>query len=181
MEEILASIRRIIEDNDTDRPQPAGGTRLSDAAEIAPALEADAPADEIASFRAELHEPERAAPPSLPRAELPSAFGAAAAAPRIEPPVFQARPEPPALQPARPAAPAPGGHDILSASTSRKVTAAFGELSDAFAAQRRRSFDEMAEEMLKPMLREWLDDNLPTMVERLVREEIERLARGERG
>ncbi|TGV63965.1 DUF2497 domain-containing protein, partial [Mesorhizobium sp. M00.F.Ca.ET.149.01.1.1] len=36
----------------------------------------------------------------------------------------------------------------------------------------------MAEEMLRPMLQDWLDNNLPTLVERLVREEIERVARG---
>ena len=35
----------------------------------------------------------------------------------------------------------------------------------------------MAEEMLRPMLQDWLDNNLPTLVERLVREEIERVAR----
>ena len=36
----------------------------------------------------------------------------------------------------------------------------------------------MTEEMLRPMLREWLDANLPDMVERLVREEIARIAHG---
>ncbi|MEM9105462.1 MAG: DUF2497 domain-containing protein, partial [Pseudomonadota bacterium] len=41
-----------------------------------------------------------------------------------------------------------------------------------------RSFEQMAEDMLRPMLQQWLDDNLPTLVERLVREEIERVARG---
>ena len=40
--------------------------------------------------------------------------------------------------------------------------------------------DEMAREMLRPMLKAWLDDNLPVMVERLVRAEIERVARGGR-
>jgi cell pole-organizing protein PopZ len=39
---------------------------------------------------------------------------------------------------------------------------------------------EYAREMLRPMLRAWLDDNLPTLVERLVRAEIERVARGGR-
>jgi cell pole-organizing protein PopZ len=34
--------------------------------------------------------------------------------------------------------------------------------------------------MLRPMLKKWLDDNLPTIVERLVRVEIERVARGGR-
>ena len=40
--------------------------------------------------------------------------------------------------------------------------------------------EEMAREMLRPMLKQWLDDNLPVMVERLVRSEIERVARGGR-
>lgn len=67
---------------------------------------------------------------------------------------------------------------LISDQAGRQVAAAFGELSEAFAASRRRSFDEMAEEMLRPMLQDWLDNNLPTLVERLVREEIERVARG---
>ncbi|MEC9343490.1 MAG: DUF2497 domain-containing protein [Pseudomonadota bacterium] len=37
--------------------------------------------------------------------------------------------------------------------------------------------DARVEALLRPMLREWLDDNLPKLVERLVRDEIERLAR----
>jgi hypothetical protein len=40
--------------------------------------------------------------------------------------------------------------------------------------------EAMARELLRPMLKEWLDDNLPTIVERLVRAEIERVARGPR-
>ncbi len=67
---------------------------------------------------------------------------------------------------------------LVSEQTSRQVAAAFGELSEAFASRSRKSFDEMAEEMLRPMLQDWLDNNLPTLVERLVREEIERVARG---
>ncbi|MEP4423597.1 MAG: DUF2497 domain-containing protein, partial [Nitratireductor sp.] len=67
---------------------------------------------------------------------------------------------------------------ILSEQTSRQVAAAFEELSDAFAENRRQRFDDMAAEMMRPMLQEWLDNNLPTLVEKLVREEIERVARG---
>ena len=67
---------------------------------------------------------------------------------------------------------------IMSEEPGRQVAAAFGELSDAFAASRKKSFDEMAEEMMRPMLQDWLDNNLPLLVERLVREEIERVARG---
>lgn len=67
---------------------------------------------------------------------------------------------------------------IVSERTGRQVAASFGDLQDAFAASRRRSFDEVAEEMMRPMLQDWLDNNLPVLVERLVREEIERVARG---
>ncbi len=79
--------------------------------------------------------------------------------------------------------PQPGGEAqlrpaLVSEQTSRQVAASFGELSEAFASRGRKSFDEMAEEMLRPMLQDWLDNNLPTLVERLVREEIERVARG---
>lgn len=69
---------------------------------------------------------------------------------------------------------------LVSAATIEQVSRSFGELTAAIDGQQRRSLDEMAEEMLRPMLQEWLDDNLPTLVERLVREEIERVARGPR-
>lgn len=67
---------------------------------------------------------------------------------------------------------------IISEHTGRQVSAAFEELSDAFAKSRHRSFDDIAEEMMRPMLQDWLDNNLPVLVERLVREEIDRVARG---
>ena len=73
-----------------------------------------------------------------------------------------------------------GAGQLLSLHTGEKVARAFGELDAALAAGQRRSFDEIAEEMLRPMLTQWLDDNLPTLVERLVREEIERVSRGNR-
>lgn len=82
----------------------------------------------------------------------------------------QPEPQVPDVQPARP---------IISEVAGRKIAASFEQLSEAFAESRKKSFDEMAEEMLRPMLQEWLDNNLPLLVERLVREEIERVARGE--
>jgi cell pole-organizing protein PopZ len=73
------------------------------------------------------------------------------------------------------AAPKPA---LLSERVERQVAASFSELSEAFAARSRKTFDEMAEEMIAPLLRDWMENNLPTLVERLVREEIERVARG---
>lgn len=75
------------------------------------------------------------------------------------------------------------GRDIaalISPAVGERVAQSFGALAEAIDAGPRRSFDEIAEDMLRPMLQEWLDDNLPTLVERLVREEIERVARGPR-
>lgn len=56
-----------------------------------------------------------------------------------------------------------------------------GEVAGAFDRLKRSAMDDIdakTEAILRPMLREWLDENLPNMVERLVREEIERVARG---
>ncbi len=70
--------------------------------------------------------------------------------------------------------------NLLSAEAGAHVAKSFGDLAAVFNGIERRSLEEMAQEMLRPMLQEWLDDNLPTLVERLVREEIERVARGPR-
>lgn len=69
---------------------------------------------------------------------------------------------------------------LLSHEAGEQVARSFKELVDVFNGMERQSVEDMARDMLQPMLREWLDDNLPTLVERLVREEIERVARGPR-
>ncbi|WP_435265408.1 PopZ family protein [Shinella sp. BE166] len=91
--------------------------------------------------------------------------------------------EPTPVVETRVAEPVGSGRDIsalVSPAVGERVAQSFGALAQAMDAGPRRSFDEIAEEMLRPMLQEWLDDNLPTLVERLVREEIERVARGPR-
>ncbi|GLQ39157.1 hypothetical protein GCM10007908_27770 [Rhizobium albus] len=72
------------------------------------------------------------------------------------------------------------GGELISSAAGAKVAAAFEDLNEAVVRGQMRSFDDIAEDMLRPMLKDWLDDNLPTLVERLVREEIERVARGGR-
>jgi len=69
---------------------------------------------------------------------------------------------------------------LMSETAGAQVARSFDELAAVVEGGPRRSLDELAQEMLRPMLQEWLDDNLPTLVERLVREEIERVARGPR-
>jgi cell pole-organizing protein PopZ len=53
-------------------------------------------------------------------------------------------------------------------------------LAHTILSKNARTLEDLVKDMLKPMLKNWLDDNLPTMVERLVREEIERVTRGSR-
>lgn len=69
---------------------------------------------------------------------------------------------------------------LLSPRTDAHVSASFEDLSKAMMGGNPRKLDEVVEELLQPMLKGWLEDNLPQMVERLVREEIERVARGRR-
>jgi cell pole-organizing protein PopZ len=216
MEEILASIRRIIEDSDTVRQQ----ADETIAAEVAPARQGSV--IEVESFRADLrasaeaHEAERARPvvPAVSLADIQAEVRAASpflttqtTAEAIEPGLANAGMS--AVEEALAGVADAGGLDqdemiaelseqlgalntfepredaapetkpaILSEQAGRQVAAAFGELSEAFSVSRRRSFDEIAEEMMRPMLQDWLDNNLPVLVERLVREEIERVARG---
>lgn len=70
--------------------------------------------------------------------------------------------------------------DLLSSEAASVANSAFNRLADAMASRtsgRDRSLDEITRECLRPLLKVWLDENLPGLVERLVREEIERVAR----
>jgi cell pole-organizing protein PopZ len=70
----------------------------------------------------------------------------------------------------------PGG-TLLSPRADAAVTSAFNHLAGTILSTNSRSIEQVAEDMLRPMLKDWLDENLPPMVERLVREEIERVSR----
>ncbi len=74
--------------------------------------------------------------------------------------------------------PLPENEPLLSPEAGQTVTSAFEALSANLAAQGVEMARGMAREMLRPMLKTWLDENLPGIVERLVRAEIERVARG---
>jgi uncharacterized protein len=189
MEEILASIRRIIADD-----EPAKGT-TEDTSEsrqesLPPAREGAAPPP---------HMPPR--PTTSPPSRLSPAAAAAPAPPKTDeeidsmlahlrgtsrqPAAAGAQPavseataagEPaPALEPRRPAIEERG---LLSAATTAAVDAAFETLARTAQARSGRTLEEVVSELLRPMLKTWLDENLPEMVERLVRAEIERVSRG---
>jgi cell pole-organizing protein PopZ len=103
------------------------------------------------------------------------------------------RPAPPAAEPPAPTvvwsrdveanAPDPAPEDeapLMSEEAEDEIAASFRSLSESMAAHGREVAERMAREMLRPMLKEWLDQNLPAMVERLVRAEIQRVTRGRR-
>jgi cell pole-organizing protein PopZ len=84
--------------------------------------------------------------------------------PAFEPPPFES-----------PAAPA---QQILSRSTVSAVESAFNSLANTVLSNNARTLEDLVKEMLRPMLKGWLDDNLPGLVERIVKAEIERVSRG---
>jgi cell pole-organizing protein PopZ len=84
--------------------------------------------------------------------------------PAYEPPAFDPPPVPQAA--------------ILSQSTVSAVESAFNTLAHTVLSNNARTLEDLVKEMLRPMLKSWLDDNLPGLVERIVKAEIERVSRG---
>ena len=189
MEEILASIRRIIADDDAAKPapKPAEPTKAA-----APTPGDAAGSDEMDAMLADLDENPAEPVPSPPDEVLELTEAMAAPAPETAEPSFRriepdqdvvfhetaaAQPPPPPVAPRPPVADSP----LLSTAASAAVHSAFGSLAHSVLAQNPRTLEDLVKEMLRPMLKAWLDDNLPVMVERLVRAEIERVSRGPRG
>jgi cell pole-organizing protein PopZ len=69
---------------------------------------------------------------------------------------------------------------LMSPAATAAVSAAFNSLASTILSKDARTLEDLVREMIKPMLRAWLDDNLPSLVERLVRSEIERVSRSGR-
>lgn len=175
MEEILASIRRIIAD-DQAKPEEAPAARtppplpenddVLDLAEVAEPVRAPAPKPEPVEeapldfdsidFDALDVEPEPPPPPPPPPRRAP---------PPPEPPASAYEPEEPAPR-------------LTSQTTDASVNQAFNLLAHTVMSQNARTLEDLVKDMLRPMLKAWLDDNLPVMVERMVRAEIERVSRG---
>jgi uncharacterized protein len=225
MEEILASIRRIIAD---DEAKPAAAEKpASPAAAAKPAMMKDIPPSAIAPAPKPAAAPKPAPPPPPPAPEpvasnnqddidsMLASLDAATPEADIRPAqpeadVFEltdemALPEPappaasfnkiepaddiefseakasrrqPAYEPSfESAAPA---RPILSHSTVSAVESAFNSLANTVLSNNARTLEDLVKEMLRPMLKSWLDDNLPGLVERIVKAEIERVSRGGR-
>jgi cell pole-organizing protein PopZ len=78
------------------------------------------------------------------------------------------------------------GPELVSASAASAATGAFAKLSEAFqrtppeesvAESSGRTIEQFVEDMIRPLLKEWMDENLPPIVERLVQKEIQKIAR----
>ena len=188
MEEILASIRRIIADDQEvakapPAPKPAPAPPPPAPSPAAPPLEEDVL--ELAEVArpvklATKPRPNEEEPPEIDFREVEEAQVAFDPVP--EPAARAPEPAPAAATAARPAPPGEFEHagELLSQSTHAAVGQAFNMLAHTVLSSNARTLEDLVREMLRPMLKNWLDDNLPTVVERLVRAEIERVARGGR-
>lgn len=78
------------------------------------------------------------------------------------------------------APPLPPQQPILAQSTVSAVESAFNSLAHTVLSSNARTLEDLVKEMIRPMLKSWLDDNLPGLVERIVKAEIERVSRGGR-
>jgi len=194
MEEILASIRRIIADDDAAKapakvaepakPPPArpaaASARPASAAPAPPTLNSQDDIDamfgnldataggEAQSDILDLTEAMEATTPDFNDSQ--PVFNENARPPQAAAnTVAEARRQFQQSMPDRP---------LLAPTTVAAVDSAFNTLAQTVLVKNARTLDEMVADMLKPMLKAWLDDNLPGMVERIVRDEIERVSRG---
>lgn len=199
MEEILASIRRIISDNDDPSAAPAQAAGKGAGAqqtvgddgvlELTDMVGNDGKVVNLTAAKASANIPE---PPAL---EEPPPM----ADPTPEPVAKPKPAEPPSLDDIELSAPEPApkaprsyiDDDALVGPASAAVSSsAFAALAHQLSRKddddlttgslsigSGRTLEDLVKEMIRPMLREWLDANLPGMVERLVKREIERLVR----
>jgi cell pole-organizing protein PopZ len=206
MEEILASIRRIIADD--EKPEAAGKAVMADAAVAKPpsASSASKPAtpandggansqDDIDAMLANLDAAaaqEEARPAQAEEVfELTDEMAVSNATPaafqKIEPQddlefsettqVAAASLDSAPVTRLSNSNAAPTAQ-ILSHSTVSAVETAFNSLASTVLTNNARTLEDLVKEMLRPMLKSWLDDNLPGLVERIVKAEIERVSRG---
>ncbi|MEA2993442.1 MAG: uncharacterized protein QOD40_2362 [Alphaproteobacteria bacterium] len=215
MEEILASIRRIIAEDETKaqgknaesvEPSPVISTRqISQPPDSSPSRSDPQPAsamdqDDIDTMLSGIDVPsgtsDGTAGAEADVLDLTEAMTAPA-----QPPVFRTieanadvffseeeAENPPEQQPSAAVDEAPAAFTqhhpeppLLSSETTAAVDAAFNSLAHTVLVQNARTLEDLVREMMRPLLKAWLDDNLPSLVERMVRAEIERVSRGRQG
>lgn len=190
MDDILASIRKIISDEEA-RTQSSGAAPAA-TKPLEPGPESTRPpsavSDDVLLLTDPIDNDPNAAPaPPLRPAPVPPVAPVPTAA--VPPSVSTAKPiapvEPSVKQP-------PADESIVEPGTAGLAASAFGRLSQAVqesfpqpvasdpgpsVGPNGRNLEDIVKELLRPMLKEWLDKNLPTMVERFVEREIVRLTR----
>jgi cell pole-organizing protein PopZ len=150
MEEILASIRNIIADD----PAKSAAPKAPPPTPAPQIVQSKDPAAASGGAPGPSQSPDANAPRVVWR--RPQAVEAEAAADPVQ----------------------PGAEPLLSPEANEAVALSFGALSASLEGRSAELADSMVSDMLRPMVKTWLDENLPAMVERLVREEIQRVARG---
>ncbi len=186
MEEILASIRRIISEDDAPAadaaPTQASPVHAVESApEPTPAAKAapvpPAPEEDVLELTHPVDQPEPARP-EPPRVEPTRVepIRAEPAKPRYEETLSDldvfSNSRPP------PSAPAFNQEPLVGSYAAEASATHFGALARTVALPREgRTLEDLVREMLKPMLRDWLDHNLPAIVEARVQAEVERISR----
>lgn len=185
MEEILASIRRIISEDDapaSDDAAPGDPPKLAEA--VAPPA---GPVIETAPVALE-SEPE---PEPDPQPQAKEEDEVLELTERVEthgdidvytPPAAEPEPVPEreveAVATPEPAFAPVASESLVAAATATAAASAFGQLSAAIAMPKDgRTLEDVVRELLRPLLKDWLDQNLPAIVQASVAEEVERIAR----
>ena len=171
MEEILASIRRIISE---DGEEDADGSEESVPQDVEPVNDDD-PDDDVLELTDMVDEEPAPEPEPEPEPDpVPEPEPEPEPDPEPEPePVAEAEPEP--------VEELEDDEKLVSDEVERASAATMSGLTAALAATARvgdgeKTLEELVKEVLRPILKDWLDDNLPDMVERIVREEVERIS-----
>jgi uncharacterized protein len=197
MEEILASIRRIIADDEAKPAKPPEPVAAPAAVAVAPERAptpaprpAPPPPRPVAPPAAEVKPPPDAPPPDVLDLTEAMTAGPASNFRTIDgnsDVVFTDRaPDAAAPEPAmrvveearKQFVQSTPDRALLSSSTASAVDSAFNSLANTVLGNNARTLEDLVKEMLRPMLKGWLDDNLPGLVDRIVRAEIERVSRG---
>ena len=167
MEEILASIRRIISEDETPGDEAAAEIEPESEPEPEPVLAAAPAPVELDLDDDVLELTERAPEPIDSLGDLD-----------LSPPA-DARPKPAsAPAPMRALEPVEEGEPLVSAHTAASSASAFGALAQRIAMPREgRTLEDVVREMMNPLLKAWLDEHLPAIVQAKVEEEVERIAR----
>ena len=192
MEEILASIRRIISDDDKEME---AATQQN---EGAPEVKDELVEEEVGAMPESEPEPEPEPAPELSAEEIDddddddildlTDMEAPDPEPLFEEQAYkEVEPEPVAPpvspSPPPPSAPTPPAANLVSPPQAGEASGSFERLTEKLNEDYSElpigngavTLEGLTRELVRPMLKEWLDQHLPMTVERLVREEIERL------